>query len=464
MGMRDPYECLAVSRSATADEIKQSFRLLAKMLHPDANDDPKAAAVFTELNAAHQILADEEKRRAFDRGEIDAEGRPTRRVIARHSRLSAWYIATRLLVVIAMLATTATLIMRGLAPEEKVSANSDGGNTILSRFGAIEERERAPQPERPDPGVQPEPRLIFPQGASFAATDSIPLCVQVEGGTVGLALEISGLPSGATLSSGRDLGGGRWRILATDVINATIRPPPGFSGSIDVALELRLVDDTVVDSGSLHLEWLKKPGTAPAPIGPAVATAASVGSAEKATAVAALTDQNGIQQATDSPGDPIELLIGRSEKLLSDGEGEEARLLLQPAAEAHDARAALALGATYDPIMLAILRAHGVTANVSMAVDWYKRASEFGSQKAQQRLDLLTAASTTIASLHEMAISHNASPKAMPTPVEKPTRHVVLRDSIHQQRTPHRRYRVEVAGGGVGAYPDPLMMAPAFIQ
>jgi DnaJ-class molecular chaperone len=75
--MRDPYEVLGVPRSATADDIKKAFRRLAKKLHPDANkNDPKAAARFAELNAAHEILGDEEKRKAFDRGEIDAEGKP----------------------------------------------------------------------------------------------------------------------------------------------------------------------------------------------------------------------------------------------------------------------------------------------------------------------------------------------------------------------------------------------------
>jgi DnaJ-class molecular chaperone len=74
--MRDPYEVLGVPRSATADDIKKSFRRLAKKLHPDANkNDPKSAARFAELNSAYEILGEEEKRKAFDRGEIDAEGK-----------------------------------------------------------------------------------------------------------------------------------------------------------------------------------------------------------------------------------------------------------------------------------------------------------------------------------------------------------------------------------------------------
>ncbi len=75
--MRDPYEVLGVSRSASAAEIKSAFRKLAKKLHPDANKhDPKAATRFAELNAAHEIVGDPDKRKAFDRGEIDAEGKP----------------------------------------------------------------------------------------------------------------------------------------------------------------------------------------------------------------------------------------------------------------------------------------------------------------------------------------------------------------------------------------------------
>jgi DnaJ-class molecular chaperone len=75
--MRDPYQTLGVSKTASEAEIKSAYRKLAKKLHPDANKhDPKAASRFAELNAAYEIVGDDEKRKAFDRGEIDAEGKP----------------------------------------------------------------------------------------------------------------------------------------------------------------------------------------------------------------------------------------------------------------------------------------------------------------------------------------------------------------------------------------------------
>jgi DnaJ-class molecular chaperone len=75
--MRDPYEVLGVPRGASAAAIKSAYRKLAKKHHPDANkNDPKSAARFSELNAANEIIGDEDKRKQFDRGEIDAEGKP----------------------------------------------------------------------------------------------------------------------------------------------------------------------------------------------------------------------------------------------------------------------------------------------------------------------------------------------------------------------------------------------------
>jgi len=75
--MRDPYEVLGVAKTASAKEIKSAFRKLAKKHHPDQNpNDPKAKDRFSQANQAYEILGDEKSRAAFDRGEIDAEGKP----------------------------------------------------------------------------------------------------------------------------------------------------------------------------------------------------------------------------------------------------------------------------------------------------------------------------------------------------------------------------------------------------
>ena len=76
----DPYSELGVSRSASADEIRKSFRKLAKELHPDRNPgDAAAEERFKRVSGAFDLLGDTEKKAKFDRGEIDADGRETMR-------------------------------------------------------------------------------------------------------------------------------------------------------------------------------------------------------------------------------------------------------------------------------------------------------------------------------------------------------------------------------------------------
>ena len=78
--MRDPYEVLGIARDATADQIRSAYRALAKTSHPDLHPgDKKAEERFKESSAAYELLSDEEKRRQFDRGEIDASGAPKMR-------------------------------------------------------------------------------------------------------------------------------------------------------------------------------------------------------------------------------------------------------------------------------------------------------------------------------------------------------------------------------------------------
>ena len=74
--MRDPYTVLGVAKGASAADIKKAYRRLAKQYHPDQSKDAKAKDKFSEVGSAYEILGDEKKRGAFDRGEIDAEGKP----------------------------------------------------------------------------------------------------------------------------------------------------------------------------------------------------------------------------------------------------------------------------------------------------------------------------------------------------------------------------------------------------
>lgn len=73
----DPYAILGVSKSAGDDEIKRAYRKKAKALHPDLHPGDKAKAeAFKRASSAFDILGNQEKRRQFDRGEIDGEGQP----------------------------------------------------------------------------------------------------------------------------------------------------------------------------------------------------------------------------------------------------------------------------------------------------------------------------------------------------------------------------------------------------
>ncbi|MGQ9480996.1 DnaJ C-terminal domain-containing protein [Chloroflexus sp.] len=66
--MKDYYQVLGVSRTASDEEIKQAYRRLARKYHPDVNPgDPKAEARFKEINEAYQVLSDKEQRAKYDR-------------------------------------------------------------------------------------------------------------------------------------------------------------------------------------------------------------------------------------------------------------------------------------------------------------------------------------------------------------------------------------------------------------
>jgi DnaJ-class molecular chaperone len=184
--MRDPYEVLGVAKSASAGEVKKAFRRLAKKHHPDQNkNDPKAQAKFAEVNTAYEILGDEKKRAEFDRGEIDAEGKP------RHPGFDGFPGGFR-------------RSGGGSGQSEHFEFHFGGGGNPFGRGGRSNTAGIDPSDFLADlfggfggagAGARSQTRTAQPQrGSDVAATVEVPLIDAVRGGKV-----VVSLPSGKRL-------------------------------------------------------------------------------------------------------------------------------------------------------------------------------------------------------------------------------------------------------------------------
>jgi hypothetical protein len=152
------------------------------------------------------------------------------------------------------------------------------------------------------------------------------------------------------------------------------------------------------------LPWPTQPVVTPPPVIPAPTI--SPPSAEPAAAAAPAADTapsappppvTSVKTVSIQPEKParplgheeIETLLKQGKDFVSVGDFASARLVFRRVAEARDARGALALAATYDPIVLGRIGAKGATPDVAKAREWYLKAKDFGSADAAPRLEAL---------------------------------------------------------------------------
>jgi hypothetical protein len=224
----------------------------------------------------------------------------------------------------------------------------------------------------------PPPRLAGVDAVTQDVDEPVALNLALLGAAEGGFVMIRGLAAGSVVTGGRPLGEGTWRLDTAHLQDGRVRPPRGFTGEMDLALELRLADDSIADRRSVRLEWVG--GNKMSALAP-VDTQSAAAEPQASNSRAALRPDQ--RQANAS-------LVSRGKELLRNGDFSSARLILQRAADASDADAALTLGSTYDPVILARLGIRGQVANVELARTWYEKAQEFGSTEAASRLKTLS--------------------------------------------------------------------------
>ncbi|WP_158007699.1 SH3 domain-containing protein [Methyloceanibacter marginalis] len=196
---------------------------------------------------------------------------------------------------------------------------------------------------------EPEIALTAPEEILAKAGETIDFAIAIDGGEAlpaRSAIAIRDLPEGASFSKGRPFGTAEWNLRADEIANLTLRLPQEKSGASDLRVELVAADGAVLARTATPLD------VAPPP-------------------TAGLVVRSGEE-------DRIADLMAHGQKMIDVGYFAGARAYYQRAAEAGSGEAALAVGATYDPVFVAALRAQGIKPDPQAAEAWYSRAAALG--------------------------------------------------------------------------------------
>jgi hypothetical protein len=242
------------------------------------------------------------------------------------------------------------MVMRN---EERAGVGDEAGKTsLLSRLSALVAGD-------PRPANMPAPHLAVTTAPGALRVDKAStLGLAVYGAADGGQLVVGGYIAGSVFSVGQSIGQNVWSLPVSQIENATLIPPRGFVGVMDIAITLMLANGSLTDRKTVHLEWLPEPTVL----------------------------QSSVSRQID-PGE-ISVLIARGSALMATGYLAGARLMYQRAAEAGNAGAAFTLAETYDPIVLETW-GEWLAPDVAMARTWYRRAKDLGSRDALNRLERL---------------------------------------------------------------------------
>ena len=310
--------------------------------------------------------------------------------------------AIRFSIAVAIAASIATLLVMAI-PSSQRPAGQDAPSLSAAWQSVKSSIAPAPQPAGPPRRTA---TLAVQDGSGFA-NDPVPLGIHVGAPPPDAFVSLSGLTSGARLTSGRRVSGSEWRVPASEISGVSVIPPEGFTGQMVVTAELRDATGAALTGSSTRLTWQAVPGAAapslatvapraavPAPvIVPPVIVPPPVAAAPPVAVATAVPSAIPLPPPAETVRslDPREVaaLIKRGQDLLASGDVQSARLLLMRGAEARDARAALLVGTTYDPAQLRQIGADGPMADTAQARIWYQRAKEWGEPDAQRKLDAL---------------------------------------------------------------------------
>jgi hypothetical protein len=207
----------------------------------------------------------------------------------------------------------------------------------------------------------------------------IPLKIDVPDGEdteTGKLFIFSGLPQGVTLNPGGNFGD-FWAVNASVVKDLTLTAPPNFSGTFTVLITRSRNQATAAQSASITVT-IGQPDTTPtasaAPTFPErQEPPAKVGAGARAV----------------PPNE--QMLMSRADATFKKGDVSGARVIYEYLAMQGSAMAAMAMGETYDPLVLNKLVIKGLTPDAAKARQWYEKAEQLGSGDARTRLNALAA-------------------------------------------------------------------------